>query len=430
MRITKAQFTGLDAYKYSGIDKSVVSKYILGPFWAWLVTLFPKNIAPNTITFIGLCFVFTNVGTLLFFDPLYEGAALPSWAYFSFAFGLFAYQSMDAIDGKQARRTGMASALGEMFDHGCDAINTTLEVILASHALGLNQSWWTVASQVASLCNFYVSTWEEYHTGTLYLSAFSGPVEGILLIVGIYIITAIHPLGSAFWSQPLLKPVLYLVPQLFPYVQKVDGLLESVGVWKYVRLESIPANVAFMSFGAVGTLANIVTSYHNVITSRRKAGKPIFPPLFGLLPFFTHTTILLAWLHAESKGGVCIVHDSRMLPFLGYWGMAFSYQVSQLILAHVTKSSFPYWNGMMIFSLFGAADANMGWLFGREPLVQSSPVAANVFIWMSFVVALFNYVRFAREVIWQICEYTGLACFTVRHKDENGKWVQNGKKMQ
>jgi phosphatidylglycerophosphate synthase len=26
---------------------------------------------------------------------------------------------MDAIDGKQARRTGMASALGEMFDHGC-----------------------------------------------------------------------------------------------------------------------------------------------------------------------------------------------------------------------------------------------------------------------------------------------------------------------
>jgi hypothetical protein len=25
---------------------------------------------------------------------------------------------MDAIDGKQARRTGMAGPLGEMFDHG------------------------------------------------------------------------------------------------------------------------------------------------------------------------------------------------------------------------------------------------------------------------------------------------------------------------
>ena len=34
------------------------------------------------------------------------------------AIGLFAYQSFDAIDGKQARRTGMAGPLGEMFDHG------------------------------------------------------------------------------------------------------------------------------------------------------------------------------------------------------------------------------------------------------------------------------------------------------------------------
>lgn len=60
---------------------------------------------------------------------------------------MFAYQSFDAIDGKQARRTGMAGPLGEMFDHGtflkkkekrhvsliirvgCDAINTTVTII-------------------------------------------------------------------------------------------------------------------------------------------------------------------------------------------------------------------------------------------------------------------------------------------------------------
>jgi len=28
------------------------------------------------------------------------------------------YQSLDAIDGKQARRTGTSGPLGEMFDHG------------------------------------------------------------------------------------------------------------------------------------------------------------------------------------------------------------------------------------------------------------------------------------------------------------------------
>lgn len=44
---------------------------------------------------------------------------------------------------------------------------------------------------------------------------------------------------------------------------------------------------------------------------------------------------------------------------------SFSYQVSQLILAHVTKSPFPYWNGMMVYSLFGAIDANAQYLFNR-----------------------------------------------------------------
>ena len=69
---------------------------------------------------------------------------------------------------------------------GCDALNTTvsdhvalihlflilinlqqLEVLLASNALGLGRSWWTIASQIATLANFYLTTWEEYHTGML-----------------------------------------------------------------------------------------------------------------------------------------------------------------------------------------------------------------------------------------------------------------------
>lgn len=43
---------------------------------------------------------------------------------------MLTFAGMDAIDGKQARRVGMASALGEMFDHGCDAINTTVSSVL------------------------------------------------------------------------------------------------------------------------------------------------------------------------------------------------------------------------------------------------------------------------------------------------------------
>ena len=49
MRITKKQLAGVDQYKYSGIDKSVLSKHVLGPFWTWLVTCFPLTLAPNTV---------------------------------------------------------------------------------------------------------------------------------------------------------------------------------------------------------------------------------------------------------------------------------------------------------------------------------------------------------------------------------------------
>jgi hypothetical protein len=75
---------------------------------------------------------------------------------------------------------GTADAV-RRFDHGCDAINTTvriglqalveaypswqLEVLLCAAALNIGQGWWTVASQVGTLANFYLTTWEEYHTG-------------------------------------------------------------------------------------------------------------------------------------------------------------------------------------------------------------------------------------------------------------------------
>lgn len=60
-------------------------------------------------------------------DPLFEHVCFfqaPLWAYLLCAVGLFVYQSLDAIDGKQARRTNSSSPLGELFDHGCDSLST------------------------------------------------------------------------------------------------------------------------------------------------------------------------------------------------------------------------------------------------------------------------------------------------------------------
>lgn len=67
----------------------------------------------------------------------------PRWACFLCALGLFIYQSLDAIDGKQARRTNSSSPLGELFDHGCDSISTVFVALSAciSVQLGFYPKW-------------------------------------------------------------------------------------------------------------------------------------------------------------------------------------------------------------------------------------------------------------------------------------------------
>jgi ethanolaminephosphotransferase len=41
-------------------------------------------------------------------------------------------QTIDNLDGKQARRTKSSSPLGLLFDHGCDALNCTVATLVRS----------------------------------------------------------------------------------------------------------------------------------------------------------------------------------------------------------------------------------------------------------------------------------------------------------
>jgi ethanolaminephosphotransferase len=39
--IPKDRLSGIDRYRYEGVDKSLMSRYILTPYWNHLVQLFP-----------------------------------------------------------------------------------------------------------------------------------------------------------------------------------------------------------------------------------------------------------------------------------------------------------------------------------------------------------------------------------------------------
>jgi len=90
---------------------------------SYLVTLLPEYIAPNLLTLIG--FLFTVVPFCLIYMVYgisFDGHdSLPKWLYVAQMLCYFLYRMFDEMDGKQARRTGSSSALGLIFDHGCDA---------------------------------------------------------------------------------------------------------------------------------------------------------------------------------------------------------------------------------------------------------------------------------------------------------------------
>ena len=158
--------------------------------------------APNAITLTGLGFVVINVLTMLYYTPNLDQDC-PPWVYASWSIGLFLYQTFDAIDGTQARRTGQSGPLGELFDHGVDAVNTSLEVLLFAATMKLGMGWRTVAVLFATMLTFYVQTWDEYHTKTLTLGLISGPVEGIITLCIVFAITAVKG-GGSYWQQPML----------------------------------------------------------------------------------------------------------------------------------------------------------------------------------------------------------------------------------
>ncbi|KAG7270312.1 hypothetical protein CRUP_030212 [Coryphaenoides rupestris] len=126
--LSAAQLRRLDEHQYSAAGRS-----LLEPpcqlYWNWLVRQVPTWVAPNTLTITGLLVNILSTLVLVFYCPTAREDP-PAWALFLSALGLFIYQSLDAIDGKQARRTNSSSALGELFDHGCDAVSTEVQLAI------------------------------------------------------------------------------------------------------------------------------------------------------------------------------------------------------------------------------------------------------------------------------------------------------------
>jgi ethanolaminephosphotransferase len=240
------------------------------------------------VTLLGFFCILINIGVLYIYIPDLVGPG-PTWVYYSFALGVWAYSTMDNIDGKQARRTGTSSGLGELFDHGIDSLNCTLASLLETAALGLGPTKTGAFTAMVPCLPMFFSTWETYHTHTLYLGIFNGPTEGLLIASILMALSGYF--GPPIWSTPLSS---VLPPFLLFQIPKEAQAWTIRELWVPMLLS------AFF-------LAHFPACIYHVVQTRRRKNLPV-------LPVFLEWTPSLIAVEAEPFSALVSDHVLRLWP--------------------------------------------------------------------------------------------------------------------
>ena len=252
-----------------------------------------------------------------------------------------------------------------------------------------------------ALLTFYTQTWDEYHTKTLTLGVVNGPVEGVLILVGVYALTGYFG-GAHIWSNSMLRTF---------------GVPESLGI------PSIIYELSFTDWyilqGAVVLVLNTVESSSNVIRARRSRGDRSRGALLGLYPFFAMWALLVAYLWLQPN----VLHN-HLVPFVMFATTVNAYSVGQIITAHLVKLRFPYWNVLGIPLGFAVVDSlgpflqqhiGVGWPSGLGDGVYQ---VAYMFMMLGMAVGVYG--SFVVDVIVTICDYLDIWCLTIKHPKANG----------
>lgn len=89
-----------------------------------MASLYPDWLAPNLITLLAMVPALIVLALNDFLFPNMVGV-MPAWLSAFCVFSIFWYQTLDATDGKQARRTDNCSPLGQILDHNLDQLVQT-----------------------------------------------------------------------------------------------------------------------------------------------------------------------------------------------------------------------------------------------------------------------------------------------------------------
>jgi ethanolaminephosphotransferase len=297
------------------------------------------------------------------------------------------YQTMDNVDGKQARRTGTSSGLGELFDHGIDSLNCTLASLLETAAMGFGTTPVGVFTALCPCLPMFFSTWETYHTHTLYLGVFNGPTEGLLIACGLMVLAGVC--GPHIFSQPLAG----LFVDNLPGVAAMLGKTTFRDLWVGIIVGSL-------------LVGHIPFCVYNVVQARRRNGLPVAPVFLEWTPMAVFTLSTGLWVFSPYS---TLMKENHLVLFCLTLSLVFGRLTTKIILAHLTRQPFPYWTVMLTPLVGGAFVGNLP----RLGFTQVTPQFELLYLWAYFIFANIVYFRWAYLVINSICDYLGINALTI-----------------
>ena len=189
----------LRTHKYFGSDAGISYVWFWNPVANKLVTYLPETVAPNTLTVLGFFHILLPLAMMFIFVGSDYYGPVPSWFCYLQAWCFFAYRMLDEMDGKQARRTKNGSALGLIFDHGCDAFGLGFGGLIVFKCICIGNNSFALICFASLMTSFHLATLEEYYIGTLALPVCNGVSDGSVLLISLFIVTGIC--GETIWTH-------------------------------------------------------------------------------------------------------------------------------------------------------------------------------------------------------------------------------------
>lgn len=267
--------------------------------------------------------------------------------------------------------------------HGIDSLNCALASLLSTAGMGFGATHLGVWTAIVPCLAMYFSTWETFHTHTLYLGYFNGPTEGLLIAISILVASGIW--GPGIWSRPIVELINW--PALF-------GENSIKDLW-------LP--ILFVSF----FLGHLPGCVWNVAIARKKQGLAFGPVMKEWIPIIGFSLCTCAWLFSPYSS---ILADNHFVLFIWVISFVFGRMTTMVILAHLLRQPFPLWTILQAPLVIGAFWVNLPWL-------GLHVVNATLELWylrLYLVFAFVVYMHWAVLVINRITTFLGINCLTIR----------------